>query len=126
MECKGPDYRVWMEPGTSVVCFQGVLRLPGVQAYQEITDLLTRAADAPSVTLDVRALQFLNSAGINMMYKFALSLRNKGAGLIVKGSNDVGWQSKSLRNLGRFVDSFELHFDGATPVPVSRTRAGPG
>lgn len=112
MEIKSSDYRVWVEPEGPTVRFEGVLRLPGVEAYREISELLTKvSAAAAAVTLDMRELQFLNSAGINMIYKFALSLRSQRTALVVRGSSKIGWQSKSLRTLGRFVESFEIHFD---------------
>ncbi len=61
------------------------------------------------MTLDVRALTFLNSSGINVLYKFAIATRKKGdLQLVVHGSKGIPWQGKSLPNLKKFNNNFEL------------------
>lgn len=61
------------------------------------------------ITLDVRALNFLNSSGINVLYKFAIATRKKGdVQLVVRGSKSIPWQGKSLPNLKKFNSNFEL------------------
>jgi hypothetical protein len=93
------------------VSFEGILRLSGAQEYQPIEDLLDKVltSDPKTVTLDVRALSFLNSSGINVLYKFAIATRKRGdLQLVVHGSNAVPWQGKSLPNLKKFNSNFEL------------------
>jgi hypothetical protein len=111
MEIKGSNYRVWYEPSEVKVCFEGILRLSGAQEYQPIEDLLEKvlASEPKAVTLDLRALSFLNSSGINVIYKFAIATRKKGdLQLVVHGSKAVPWQEKSLPNLKKFNSNFEL------------------
>jgi hypothetical protein len=111
MEIKGGNYRVWYDPSEVTVFFEGILRLSGAQEYQPIEDLLDKvlASDPRVVTLDLRALSFLNSSGINVLYKFAIATRKRGdLQLVVRGSKGVPWQGKSLPNLKKFNNNFEL------------------
>ena len=62
-----------------------------------------------AITLDLRALSFLNSSGINVLYKFAIAMRKRGElHLVVRGSKNVPWQGKSLPNLKKFNSNFEM------------------
>jgi hypothetical protein len=111
MEIKGVNYRVWYDPSEVVVYFEGILRLGGTQEYQPIEDLLDQVllTNPKVITLDVRALSFLNDSGINTLYKFAIAMRKKGElQLVVRGSKNVPWQGKSLPNLKKFNANFEL------------------
>ena len=111
MEIKGGNYRVWYEPDDGVVHFEGILRLSGALEYQPIEDLLEKVllSEPKTITLDVRALAFLNSSGINVLYKFAIAMRKKGdLQLVARGSKSVPWQGKSLPNLQKFNSNFEL------------------
>ncbi|HIK14810.1 MAG TPA: hypothetical protein IGS53_05885 [Leptolyngbyaceae cyanobacterium M33_DOE_097] len=110
MEIKTKDYSVWYEPNEATVFFKGFLRLDGMEAYQPIINLLNSASDgSDAVTLDLQELEFLNSSGISMLSMFVVALRNKGSvNLILKGSNKVLWQTKSLRNLQRLMPSIVL------------------
>ena len=65
MVIKGGNYRVWYEPSEVKVYFEGILRLSGAQEYQPIEDLLNKVltSEPKTVTLDVRALAYLNSSG---------------------------------------------------------------
>ena len=111
MEIKGVNYRVWYDPANVVVSFEGILRLGGPQEYQPIEELLEKVllTEPKSITLDLRALSFLNSSGINVLYKFAIAMRKKGElQLVVRGSKNVPWQGKSLPNLKKFNSNFEM------------------
>lgn len=111
MEIKGVNYRVWYDPANVVVSFEGILRLGGPQEYQPIEDLLDKVllTEPNVITLDMRALSFLNSSGINVLYKFAIAMRKKGElKLVVRGSKSIPWQGKSLPNLKKFNQNFEM------------------
>jgi hypothetical protein len=111
MEVKGGNYRVWLDPTSVTVFFEGILRLGGTTEYAPIEQLLEKASatNAKVITLDLQALNFLNSAGINVLYKYAISLRKKGGTrLVVKGSKSIPWQGKSLPNLSKFIQDHEL------------------
>jgi hypothetical protein len=79
MEIKGANYRVGYDPANVVVSFEGILRLSGPEEYQPIEDLLSKVLETnPSrITLDMRALTFVNSSGINVLYKFAIATRKQ-------------------------------------------------
>lgn len=90
MEVKGPNYQVTYESVISTVSFQGILRLRGLHEYDPIVQLLDEVIDAEpeKITLDLRGLQFLNSSGINIMFKFVIKIREQGQSkLVVIGSN---------------------------------------
>ena len=59
---------------------QGSLRLRGPEEYASILQLLTDAAETkpPTLTLDLRALRFLNSSRINVLAKLVLYVRTPG------------------------------------------------
>jgi len=111
MEIKGGNYRVWYDPTEVTVFFEGILRLSGTQEYQPIEELLEKVllTNPKIVTLDLRGLNFLNSSGINVLYKFAIATRKKGElQLVVRGSKNIPWQGKSLPNLKKFNSNFEM------------------
>lgn len=113
MEITGQGYRVQRDEDTGLVIFEGTLRLSGTKAYTPIAELLHETGEdgGDNVTLDMRNLKFLNSAGLNMLYKFAFNLGRKGGKkLIVRGSNAVPWQKKVFSNLDRFVEELEIEF----------------
>jgi hypothetical protein len=101
MEIKDEGYCVLQDPSTNTITFQGILRLHG-NDYNDIVKLLQEVVDQKpeKVTLDLRKLEFLNSSGINHLFKFAVKLRNQApTELIVLGSSNIPWQQKSLKNL---------------------------
>ena len=111
MEVKGTNYHVTYDPPTSTVSFHGTLRLRGLNEYDPIVQLLDDVVGATpeKVTLDLRGLQFLNSSGINILFKFVIKVREQGQSkLVVIGSKQVPWQKKSLQNLQRLMASVEL------------------
>lgn len=110
MEIKGINYRVWYDQANVVVNFEGMLQLSGSQGYAPIEDLLGKvlAQNTKMITLDIRALQSLNGEGINMLYKFAGTMRDKGAiQLVVRGSKNIPWHG-TLTNLKKFNPNSEL------------------
>lgn len=111
MEIKGENYRVWYDPANVVVSFEGSLALSGPAEYAPIEDLLEKVllTEPKVITLDVRALSFLNSSGINVLYKFAIAMRKKGElHLVARGSKSVPWQGTALPNLKKFNSNLEL------------------
>ena len=107
------DYQIRYDPEAAAISCAGILRLRG-EDYALITELLNEAADAahPSLTLDVRKLQFLNSSGINTLSKFILRMRQQPESTVtVKGSGQFPWQRRSLTNLQRLLPSIQLEFE---------------
>ena len=111
MEIKGEVYRVVCDDATDTVVFEGILRLRGTEEYAPIRSLLAEIAGsgAETITLDVRELQFLNSAGINMLIQSVLAWRERAVDqIVVLGSADIPWQRRSLPNMEKLVPQLQL------------------
>lgn len=111
MEIKQDDYRIHYDPAATTVTFAGMLRLSDSTEYAPITQLLNDVLKAkpPRVTLNVQALEFLNSAGINIIYQFVFKLRDQGVeSVIVRGAKQITWQARSLPTLRRMVPEIQL------------------
>ncbi|MCS6812907.1 MAG: hypothetical protein NZ772_04945 [Cyanobacteria bacterium] len=114
MEIRGEDYVVWFDSSSTTISFKGSLRLSSMEEYAPIVQLLGDVVDQepPTVVLDLRNLEFLNSSGINVLSKFVIKVRQKGnVHILVHGSRDTPWQLKSLKNLQRLMPSLTLQFD---------------
>lgn len=114
MEIKTGDYSVCYDPVTETVICQGSLRLSGTEEYAPIVQLLNNLADKepPTLTLNLRQLEFLNSSGINIISKFVIKVRQKGnIQMVVKASKSIPWQGKSLKNLQRLMPSLLLELE---------------
>ncbi len=113
MRITGDKHTAEFLPETSTVELRGNYRLNGLTEYQPIYELLTHAATvSPQLTIDLRQLVFLNSSGIAMLSKFVLEARKQPEKhLTMHASNDIPWQSKSLKNLQRLWPALELNFD---------------
>jgi Uncharacterized conserved protein len=106
-----PDYTVEYVPEADTVFMSGTLRLPNIEAYQPILDILLSAiASAPPlITIDLQKLEFLNSSGLSMLLMFVVKVRDKGGiSMVVKGSQEIPWQAKSLKNLRRLMPEMVL------------------
>jgi anti-anti-sigma factor len=112
VEIETDDYNVVYQSDIATVFLRGFLRLPGMPEYESIMNLLLDAIDeTPALTLNLQGLEFLNSSGISMLSMFVVKVRNQGQGqLVIQGSNQVLWQTKSLRNLQRLMPSLKLEF----------------
>jgi hypothetical protein len=111
MEIRTEDYSIWYEPDTSTFFFRGFLRLDGMEEYKPVMDLMLNALEqsSSSFTLNLSALEFLNSSGISMLSMFVVRVRQKGTvQLTLQGSEKVLWQTKSLKNLQRLMPSLTL------------------
>ena len=114
MEIQANDYRIGYDLAEATVTCQGSLRLSGMEEYEPIIQFLNDVAETepPQIVLDLRQLQFLNSSGINMLSKFAIKVRQKGnIQMLIKGSKQIPWQGKSLRNLVRLMPTLQLELE---------------
>ena len=108
------DYQVHYDAATATVTRRGSFRLRGTVEYAPILQVLTTAADAEpaTLTLDLRALWFLNSSGIHTLAKFVLHVRQFPATQVVlKGSHHFPWQEKSLKNFQRLLPGLQLEIE---------------
>lgn len=114
MKINTEDYSIFYDQETTTVICKGSLRLSGMDGYQPIVQLLSDIAEQqPStITLNLKELQFLNSSGINVLSKFVIKVRQKkNIQMVVKGSKDIPWQGKSLKNLQRLMPSLKLEWE---------------
>ena len=114
MEIKTKDYTLQYDRATQTVTCCGAFRLSLAEEYAPIVDLLNEVADSSpnTVTLDLRNLEFLNSSGINIFSKFVIKVRQqKNIQIAIKGSKQIPWQRKSLKNLQRLMPSLQLELE---------------
>ena len=113
MEIIDESYRIWYDESASAIIFEGSLRLNGIEEYASIAQLLvdTIEQDPPIITLNLQNLKFLNSSGISLLSKFVIDTRKKkNIQMIVIGSQNIPWQTKSLKNLQRLMPSLKLEW----------------
>ena len=88
----------------------GVLRLPSPAAYEErfkpIREALTKADDP--YTIDISAVQFLNSSGITGLSRLVLLARTQKTPLVLIGSTRTSWQAKTLKPIARLYDKVDV------------------
>jgi hypothetical protein len=114
MEIKTTDYYINYDAEISAITCAGSLRLSGMEEYAPIIDLLNTVAEQepPSISLDLRQLEFLNSSGINVLSKFVIKIRQKKQiQMLVQGSKKISWQGKSLKNLQRLMPTLQLEWE---------------
>jgi hypothetical protein len=113
-EIKGDDYSVQYDPDSVTFYFQGELSLGGPPEYAPIAQLLDDILnEGPSaIAIDLKKLEFLNSSGISLLSKFVINARKKKiTQVVVKGSYDIPWQEKSLKNLEKLMPSLRLELE---------------
>ena len=111
MNIKTENYSLSYDKAPRNIICEGSLRLNGVEEYSPIIDFLNHVVEQePSeVILNLQKLNFLNSSGISTLSKFVINVRKKkNIQMIVIGSQDIPWQSKSLKNLQRLMPSLKL------------------
>jgi hypothetical protein len=85
-----------------------------VEEYTPIVGLFEQVMECPpqKIIFNLRGLKFLNSAGINVISKFVISVREKqDIQMIIQGSTKIPWQSKSLKNLRRLMPELQLELE---------------
>lgn len=114
MEIQTKDYSIEYDRATQTVTCCGSFRLSQMEEYAPIVELLNAVTDSEpnTITLDLRKLEFLNSSGINIVSKFVIKVRQqKNIQILVKGSKQIPWQGKSLKNLQRLMPSLHLELE---------------
>jgi hypothetical protein len=102
MKHTGEDFTIHFNDADKKIVFAGSMRLWDAEGYGKISKFLLDVyeLDLDSVTLDFRKLEFLNSAGINMLCKFVIHAKNRNKmRLRIIGNKDILWQVKSFANL---------------------------
>ncbi|MCA9715340.1 MAG: hypothetical protein H6713_11955 [Myxococcales bacterium] len=105
-EVSGGAYRVWATDEDPVtIHFSGSMRLP-MKDYEPVSKLLAAAHERSpnALVMDFQDLTFLNSSGINMVFRFVITLRRRGGvDLEVRGKESIQWQTKSLTSVRKFL-----------------------
>ena len=111
-EIKTEEYTVTYDPETAVVTLEGKLRLYDYTSYQPLETMLHEAIldPVPTVTLDIQALEFINSSGLDVFFRFAHKVsRHKGTQLVVRRSNQpVPWQTKLLSTMEMMTPGLQV------------------
>ena len=106
-------YRIWKNGETLGI--EGSIRPMNDEDSDPIQKILDEVAQSEMecLNLDLTALKFLNSSGINMLCKFAMKLRGSQiANVTVLGTNEITWQAKSLGNLKGLNPDLKLQMVG--------------
>lgn len=106
------EYSIQHDLDTSTISFEGSLSLNGMEDYAPVIELLNSAIDNTphQLRLDLRKLEFLNSSGISALSKFVIKARKQQTQLIIRGSESVVWQTRSLKNLQRLMPALILEW----------------
>jgi len=111
-EIKSEEYSVTYDPATATVAFQGTLRLYDYASYQPTEALLHSALTEPAavITLDVHKLEFINSSGLDMLFRFAhKTSTRKDTQLVVRRSkNAAPWQKKLLSTMQMMAPDLQV------------------
>lgn len=111
-EIKSEEYSVTYNPATATVMFEGTLRLYDYASYQPTEALLHKALTESTavITLDVHKLEFINSSGLDMLFRFAhKASTRKGTQLVVRRSEGaVPWQKKLLSTMQMMAPSLQV------------------
>ena len=113
MNIQHEDYQVTYDPETATITISGSFRLH-TPDYNAILEQMKPAADEQPdmLTLDIRDLRFLNSSGINLFYYFVQYARKRQANsLVIKGSRQVPWQQKTLKNFEKLWAGLRLEIE---------------
>ena len=81
------EYRLKTENGDTVVELIGRIDSEGSLTFQQILDEIDRSG-AKALTINMDALQFINSAGIGKLLFFYKRFNNRGGNLSIKGIHD--------------------------------------
>ncbi len=111
IEIKHPEYEAHYDPETATITIAGILELKGTAEYTPLQNLLLEVAEQKLaiVTLNVQNVEFMNSSGISTLLRFGIKIRDLGVSrLQIIGSKSHAWQTKSLKNLQRFVQNSDI------------------
>ena len=109
MNIQTEAYQVTYDPNTTIITYSGSFRLHTPEYTQIIDAIKAASTEADSLTLDIRELRFLNSSGINMLYKLVTYARDHKEGqLVIRGSQQIPWQKKTLKNFLKMLPGLDL------------------
>ena len=113
MKFTGDDFNIMFNNSENKVVFTGSMRLWDAEEYGKINRFLLDVYELniPHMILDFHELEFLNSAGINMLCKFVLQAKNENKMPVkIFGNKSILWQVKSFNNLKLLWRDINLEF----------------
>ena len=113
MEIKTDKYSVEYYKKDRKITFKGILRLQNKDEYREIFELLTQSANETTglpLKLDMGELKFLNSSRISALSMFIIKMIKLDKYILIKGSESIPWQIKSLKNFQKLYGKVEITF----------------
>lgn len=109
MQIETEGYRVMVDESGHRVCFEGVLRLNGMQEYQPIQKILQMVAQTGHLIIDMEHLSFLNSSGIHMLARLVIEQRqHTHVEIELMGSTRIPWQAESFAGLRRLLPRLQI------------------
>jgi hypothetical protein len=108
------NYQITHDPPNGYITFTGILRPFTPAEADAVTQLLSDVAACNSsiITLDLRPLQYLNSSGLNLLSRFIIKMRGQTTRkVVVKGSEHISWQKKSLKNFQSLMPRLTLEWE---------------
>ena len=106
-------YSIRYDTETATLTCQGTLRLIGANAYKSFFELLEEIVELepPMITVNLQRLKSINSSGITTFAKFVIKVSQKeNIEMVIQGSNQTAWQTKSLVNLRRLMPNLKLEW----------------
>lgn len=114
MNLRTSEFSIAFVEAEARIAFEGSMRLRSARDYDDVKQLLraAHALDMPLLTLDFRALKFLNSSGISTIGQFIVEARKADKmKIVLHGTSEKPWQSRSLGTFQRIWPKVELHID---------------
>ena len=120
-EIKDEKYSVTYDSATATVALQGILRVQGYLSYRPIEKLLNGviAQGSPKITLDVHRLAFINSSGVDVIYRFAYKGHSQAhSQLIVRRlAQGAPWQERLERTIEVMAPDLQIELvEGEVPA----------
>jgi hypothetical protein len=117
---KNEAYSVTYDPASATVVFQGVLRVHSYTSYLPLERLLNDvvALKPPVITLDIHELTFINSSGIDVIYRFAYKASSQAhSDLIVRRlASGAPWQERLVRTIEVMAPNLQVELvEGQVP-----------
>ncbi len=108
------EFSVSFNEARRVIRFQGSMRLRNAKDFDSIKRLLNdaRAFNYPQLTLDFRKLEYCNSSGLGIFAQFVVAAKKTArTQLVLRGSSEHHWQTRSLRTLERIWTDIKVVID---------------
>ena len=114
MTVSDKEFSVTFDEAEGRMKFAGLMRLRSAKEYDDVKQMLrdAHALALPTLVLDFRGLEFLNSSGISTIGQFVVEVRKANrTKLVLHATAAHPWQSRSLGTIQRIWDEVQLIVD---------------